>query len=67
MTNPKGGRGKKATYKTVVVRIPEPLLLAVQKMVSEFHQGKAIENPQEYTPLHFTDIAVDFQKSIFTE
>jgi hypothetical protein len=33
----KGGQGKKAPYRTVVVRVPEPLKEEIDRMVLEFH------------------------------
>lgn len=33
----KGGRGKKSPYTTKVVRIPDPLLERVEKLVNEFY------------------------------
>jgi DnaJ-domain-containing protein 1 len=35
---PTGGRGKKANYKTVVVRIPEPILSDVEQQIAQFHE-----------------------------
>lgn len=34
----KGGQGKKAPYRTVVVRIPEPLKEQIDEMVMQFHK-----------------------------
>ena len=34
----KGGQGKKAPYRTVVVRIPEPLKDEIDRMVMQFHE-----------------------------
>lgn len=34
----KGGRGKKAAYKTVVARIPEPLMPRVDSLIKAFHE-----------------------------
>lgn len=33
----KGGRGKKSPYTTKVVRIPDPILERVEKLVNEFY------------------------------
>jgi hypothetical protein len=43
----KGGRGKKALYRTVVVRIPEPLKVEVDRMVIEFHDKLVTSTEQE--------------------
>ncbi len=37
MSIPKGGRGKKAEYRTVPVRCPEPLKLTVQEIIRRYH------------------------------
>jgi hypothetical protein len=36
----KGGRGKKAPYSTKVVRVPEPILSEVEKLVTAFYSGE---------------------------
>ena len=33
---PSGGRGKKAPYETVVIRVPTPLVSEVQKIVDDY-------------------------------
>lgn len=37
----KGGRGKRASYKTVIVRLPEPLLERVNSLIMAFHDSVA--------------------------
>ncbi|MBD2482090.1 hypothetical protein [Planktothrix sp. FACHB-1365] len=34
----KGGRGKKAPYQTVVIRVPEPLKDIVEQLIEEYRQ-----------------------------
>jgi len=42
---PVGGRGKKAAYKTVVVRVPVSILGEVNQLIDAFYTNK---NSQEY-------------------
>ncbi len=45
-TQVKGGRGKKAPYKTISVRCPEPLKAVVLGIIHRFHEdGTLPENP----------------------
>jgi len=39
MSLPVGGRGKKAPYETVVLRIPSPLVSKVQEMISDYRDS----------------------------
>lgn len=39
MNKPVGGRGHKAPYQTIVVRIPIDLKLQVDELVSQFREG----------------------------
>jgi hypothetical protein len=48
----KGGRGKKAPYSTKVVRIPEPILDKVDKLVTSFY---SVETPLEYTSVNLQE------------
>jgi DNA-directed RNA polymerase alpha subunit len=41
----KGGRAKKANYSTVVMRIPAPLKVEVQRLMGEFYSTVNIEKP----------------------
>ena len=34
----KGGRGKKAPYKTVVIRVPEPLADTVNELIEDYRE-----------------------------
>lgn len=43
----KGGRGKKALYRTVVVRIPESLKEEVDRLTMEFHDKLVTGTEQE--------------------
>jgi hypothetical protein len=43
MNKHKGGRGVKAPYSSKVLRIPEPILDDVEKLLDEFYNGS--ENP----------------------
>jgi hypothetical protein len=36
MTKPLGGRGKKAPYETVVIRVPIPLVPNVEQMIEDY-------------------------------
>lgn len=49
MSIPKGGRGKKAPYKTVQVRCPEPVKPVVEKIIDQFRSGE--ENLNTGKPL----------------
>jgi DnaJ-domain-containing protein 1 len=35
---PKGGKGKRANYKTLVMRVPLPLQAEVKRLIEEFHR-----------------------------
>ncbi|MDZ7960770.1 MAG: J domain-containing protein [Aulosira sp. DedQUE10] len=37
MTKNKGGKGKKAPYKTTVIRVPDPIRGRVEELITEFH------------------------------
>lgn len=39
MNMPVGGRGKKAPYKTVVVRVPEPIVETVEKLANDYRDA----------------------------
>lgn len=38
---PKGGRGIKAPYETVVIRVPKPIESDVLELIANFRQGKS--------------------------
>ncbi|MBT9145925.1 MAG: hypothetical protein DDT42_01803 [candidate division WS2 bacterium] len=38
---PKGGRGVKAPYQTVVIRVPKPVEEDVLELIANFRQGKS--------------------------
>ncbi|MEM9928031.1 MAG: hypothetical protein AAF915_30645 [Cyanobacteria bacterium P01_D01_bin.50] len=38
MNKPKGGRGKRASYKTSVVRVPNPIMPQVLELINQFHE-----------------------------
>lgn len=42
----KGGRGKRAPYKSVVCRVPEPLVKEIDRMVLEFHEKLVTSNEE---------------------
>lgn len=49
---PKGGRGKRAPYETVVVRVPEPVLDRVEAIIDSYRLGLALEeNPSGSKPV----------------
>ena len=39
MSKPKGGRGKRASYKTSVVRVPKPIMPQVLELINQFHES----------------------------
>lgn len=38
---PKGGKGKRANYKSITIRVPLPLEGQVRKLIEEFHEQNA--------------------------
>ena len=63
MTNPTGGRGNKAPYKTTIIRIPEPLLETVESLSTSYREY--VLNPQSY-PKHPPQFSsVDKDNAIF--
>lgn len=49
---PRGGRGKRAPYETVVVRVPEPVLDRVEAIIDSYRSGLAQEeNPSGLKPV----------------
>jgi transcriptional regulator NrdR family protein len=38
MEHMKGGRGKRAPYRSVVTRVPEPLIEKVDRLIMDFHE-----------------------------
>lgn len=38
MEKPKGGRGKKAPYETVIVRVPEALVPIIERMCDRYRE-----------------------------
>ena len=53
MTKPVGGRGHKAPYSTVVLRIPEPLLSHFEEQAEEYRRAAINDNDSE-TDLYST-------------
>lgn len=47
MNKYKGGRGKKAPYSSKAVRVPEPILGTLERMLDNFYAGKT-ELPEVY-------------------
>ena len=43
MSKPIGGRGKKASYKTVMVRVPEPIKGRVEELKELFYSNQLEE------------------------
>jgi hypothetical protein len=39
MEKPVGGRGKKAPYQTITIRVPLPIKDKVEKLIDEYHQS----------------------------
>lgn len=53
MTTPKGGRGKKAPYRTIQVRCPEPLKKEVAQLIERYHsqqQSHSVISKSEHIP-----------------
>lgn len=55
MTTPKGGRGKKADYKTVPVRCPEPLKFTVHELIRRYHAQEFVPPPAHKPPAELSD------------
>ncbi len=49
----KGGRGNKNPYKSVVIRVPEPLVGKIDLMVEAYHQAV---NQRSYEGIENTDL-----------
>lgn len=58
MTKPVGGRGKKAPYSTVVLRIPEPLLSHFEDQAEEYRQAVVNENEPDWNSHSIRRISV---------
>ena len=52
---PLGGRGKKAPYKTSIMRIPNPLVDTINKLVTEYHEK--LQTGQDTSYINTTNIA----------
>lgn len=56
MNKPVGGRGKKAPYETILIRIPVPIYSQVEKMADNYRQsvietdGDNLEQNLEFNP-----------------
>ncbi|MFN5595200.1 MAG: hypothetical protein ACK4WN_04380 [Aphanizomenon sp.] len=46
MAKPVGGRGKKAGYETKLMRVPLPVVSAIEKIVDDFRDGSENETKQ---------------------
>jgi hypothetical protein len=55
MTTPKGGRGKKANYKTVPVRCPEPLKFTVHELIRRYHAQEFVPPTAHRPPAELSD------------
>jgi len=68
MPIPKGGRGKKAPYDTVVMRIPEELAPKVDLMVSQYREKviNGVDTHQGMT-LKTVNEAMDLAKEILSK
>ena len=51
MSKPLGGRGKKATYATTHIRVPEPIKADVQSLISRFHDDYSNDSTKLVTGL----------------
>lgn len=61
MSIPLGGRGYKQPYSTKIVRIPEPLIPEVRRMIMEFHEE---DRSQKLSKLPTLDEAIAESKKI---
>jgi hypothetical protein len=56
MNMPVGGRGKKAPYKTVVVRVPEPIADAVEQLAKNYRDAVSDgKSGNEFTKITSSD------------
>lgn len=55
MTTPKGGRGKKADYRTIQVRCPEPLKFTVHELIRRYHAQEFTPQPIPKAPAAMSD------------
>jgi hypothetical protein len=57
MTKPKGGRGYKAPYETVVMRVPKPLEERIEKQIEDYRsqviEGVQLEDQKSLPSLDF--------------
>lgn len=55
MTKPKGGRGYKAPYETVVIRVPKPLESLIEQQIDDYRsvvlEGKELNHQEEQISL----------------
>jgi hypothetical protein len=54
MSKPVGGRGKRASYTTSVVRVPDPIKQQVEKLVTAFYEG--VEEGDNYKQIDLLDL-----------
>jgi hypothetical protein len=76
MNKPVGGRGHKAPYKTIVIRVPEPIAASVQRFVDitrekllkdEFVEGTSIQGefPElRYSKLNYAEAVEEMNKIV---
>lgn len=62
MTNkPVGGRGKKASYETVVIRVPKPIVNEVQLLINNFRDDSFVDISKKTVP---RELAIEEAKKI---
>lgn len=49
MNKPKGGRGKRASYQTNVVRVPKPIMPQVLELINQFHESSKFITTKTYS------------------
>lgn len=65
---PKGGRGKKADYRTVQVRCPEPLKFTVCQMIQRWHAQEFVPQPEPTKlPAAMSDAEILVQMAVLGE
>lgn len=59
---PKGGRGKRAEYRTVQVRCPEPIKQAVTELINRWHLGETEQPEQSQDDSQLTELRAEIEQ-----
>lgn len=59
MTKPKGGRGNRALYETVVVRVPKPVLETIDEICEAYRSGEVSPEQSPTKPVTSFDSIKD--------